>query len=105
MIKLECQAQGCDQAGKAIRMRSNWDVKHQEVAKQKRTRHWNPGCRRRYPNCCIISILSNSVEGLDVLQEVKCKPCIEWKYWDEAALRKKSINVLQDVYEGQRPNR
>ena len=59
VTKLECQAQGCDQTGKAIRMRSNWDVKHQEVAKQKRKRHWNLSRRRRYLNCCIISILSN----------------------------------------------
>ena len=59
VIKLECQAQGCDQTRLSIRTRSIWDVKHQDVAKQKRTRNWNPSCRRRYLNYCIILILSN----------------------------------------------
>ena len=59
VIKWECKAQGCDQTRLSIRMRSIWDVKHQDVAKQKRTRNWNPSCRRRYLNYCIMLILSN----------------------------------------------
>ena len=48
VIKLDGQTPGCDQTGRPRRIQSKWDVKHQDVAKQKRTRNWNPSCHLRY---------------------------------------------------------